>query len=539
MIVKNEEKNLGGILSDIHDVMDEICIVDTGSSDRTIPLAESFGARIEHFPWRDDFSAARNHSLGCAHSDYLIWLDADDRIDENDREALRILKLHLRPEKDKAYMLKILGRSDDMPDTVSYQTRIIPNRNGVCFEGRVHEQILPSLKRSAIEVEPVDIAIRHTGYHDRDVRMAKSRRNLEILTEELKAGKDTASQHFFMAMACIGMEDCEQCLEHLFIARQKRSNEDWLHFSYTVSTDCLLRLERIEDALTEITRGTIIFKDSPLLHYYLGLVCMKAERFTEAAAAFEKAASLPQRIDSYPLPPDLNTAIILQLGKALEKAGSPGRAIETYRRALKSGSQNKILNQALGTTLLQTGKIDDALLHLGKARELSSTVDSALWESLARVHLFQKNHDRAHALYLEILRDNPDHQHALAGILDTSIGLDDIDTFLSALEKLLLISGIPIPEAEIESLVQCAELCMKIASRIKEDGDRGLARHLAEIALRLDASCVNAYLLLADLSAEEEDTLRMIEGLEAALKSGADGEEIMKRLDAAKLSSSR
>src|SRR5690554_5522614 len=111
MIVKNEEQRLGGILSDIHEVVDEICVVDTGSSDGTVALAESFGARIERFPWRNDFSAARNHSLGCAKSDYLLWLDADDRIDKGGVEALLKLKARLRPEKDRAYTLRILGRS--------------------------------------------------------------------------------------------------------------------------------------------------------------------------------------------------------------------------------------------------------------------------------------------------------------------------------------------------------------------------------------------------------------------------------------------
>ena len=111
MIVKNEEERLGDILSDIRNVVDEICIVDTGSSDGTIALAESFGARIERFPWCNDFSAARNHSLACAKSDYLLWLDADDRIDEGSVKALLKLKTRLRPEKDRAYTLKILGRS--------------------------------------------------------------------------------------------------------------------------------------------------------------------------------------------------------------------------------------------------------------------------------------------------------------------------------------------------------------------------------------------------------------------------------------------
>lgn len=534
MIVKNEEKNLGGILSDIRDAVDEICIVDTGSSDGTVPLAESFGARIEYLPWSNDFSAARNHSLACAESDYLIWLDADDRIDENDREALRTLKSRLRPSKDRAYTLKILGRSNDMPDTVSCQTRIIPNRIDIRFEGRVHEQILPSLEKHAISVEPVNITIRHTGYHNHDARIAKAHRNLTILTEELHAGKDTANQHFFMAMACIDMKDYQQCLEYLSRARHKRTDEDWLHFSYTISTDCLLRLERIEDARTEITKGTDIFRNSPLLHYYLGRVCMKAGRFTEAVAALEKAAALPQKIDSYPTPPDLRTTILLQLGRALERAERLGDAIETYTRALKSGTQQKSLHHAKGIALLQDGKIDDALLHLGKARDLSARVDIALWQSLAQIYLFRKAHDQAHALYLDILRDAPEHLGALAGALGTSIELDDIDAFLNALEKLLLILDIPVPEAEIESLAECAVLCIEAANRLKKNGERALAHRLAETALLLDMSSSGAHLLLADLSSEEGDTSRMLESLEAALKSGAESEEIIKRIDAAK-----
>lgn len=534
MIVKNEEQNLGGILSDIRDVVDEICIVDTGSSDGTIAVAESFGARIEHFPWSNDFSAARNHSLACAESDYLIWLDADDRIEENGRKALLTLKLRLQPGKDRAYMLKILSKSNDMPDTLSYQTRIIPNRKGVCFEGKVHEQVLPSLKRSAVMVEPIDITIRHTGYHDPDARAAKARRNLDILKQELGEGKDTANRYFFMAMACIGIGDYGQCLEYLFRARQKRTDEDWLHFSYTISTDCLLRLERTDDARQEIARGTALFKESPLLHYYLGLVCMKAGQFTEAAAAFRKAAALPQRIDSYPTPPDLSMSALLQQGKALEKAGKMSDAIRIYTRGLTSGTCQKALHQALGMALLQTGKIDEALLHLGKAKDLSDSVDIALWLSLARIHCHRKRHGQARSLYLDILRDTPAHLHALAGIVDTSVELDDIETFLSALEQLLLALDIPVPEAVIDSLAECSDLCMKVAHRLKERDEPVIARRIAETALRLEASNIGAHLFLADLFAEQGDAARMLASLETALKSGADSQEVLRRIDLAR-----
>lgn len=536
MIVKNEEKNLGGILSDIHDVVDEICIVDTGSSDGTVALAESFGARIGHFPWNGDFSAARNHSIACAQSDYLLWLDADDRIDEGGVKSLLKLKSRLRPEKDRAYMLNILSRSKDMPDTLSYQTRIVPNRKGVLFEGRVHEQILPSLQRTGVTVEPVDITIIHTGYHDPDARRAKARRNLDILTDELKAGKDTANQHFFMAMACIGMEDCGQCLEHLHKARQKRTDEDWLHFSYTISTDCLLRLGRIDEARREISGGIAHFRNSPLLQYYLGLVCMRAGKFTEAAATFRKAAALPQRIDSYPSPPDMNTSILLQYGTALEKAGKTDEAIGVYTRALtlKSGDRKKPIYHALGMALLQAGRIDEALLHLSRAKDLSESTDNALWLSLAHIHRHLKHYEQARSLYLDVLRETPEHLIALSGIVDTSVELDDVEAFLNALERLLLILDIPVPEVAIDSLVECSALCMNVANRLKSRNEQAAAQQLAETSLHLDAANSGAHLFLADLFAEQGNTVRMLASLEMALKCGAGNQEVLTRIDLAR-----
>jgi len=531
MIVKNEEENLGRILSDIHGVVDEICIVDTGSQDGTISLAKSYGARIEHFPWCDDFSAARNHSIACAESDYLIWLDADDRIHENDRQILADLKSRLQPHKDRAYMLKILSCSEDMPETISYQTRIIPNREGVCFEGRVHEQVIPSLKRSGITVEPVDITVRHVGYHDAAARLGKARRNLDILMKELQAGKDSATRCFFIAMACIGVQDYEQCLTYLSRARQKRTDEDWQHYSYTVSTECLLQLGRIREAYSEITAGITSFPESQLLHYYLGTVCMHEEHYAEAAAAFKRASVLKPLIDTYPIPPDLGITALLQQGKAFEKLGRYDHAIRVYEEAMVSGRDRKSLHGALGLALLRVGKIDDSLNHLGMAKILSDAIDVPLWVSIARIHQHRGNHGDAHTLYLDVLHESPSSLNALAGILDTSIALDDIDTFLSALEHLLILVEIPIPEAPIDSLAEYAELCKKTASRLRERGESTIALHLAETSLRLDPSCAGAHLLMADLYSDQGDASKVISSLEMAAKSGADGLEVSARIE--------
>src|SRR5512143_1026788 len=89
MIVKNEEKNLGHCLASVRDLVDEMVVVDTGSTDGTVALAESFGARIGHFPWTGDFGAARNESLRLCTGDWVLILDADEAVDALDHAKIR------------------------------------------------------------------------------------------------------------------------------------------------------------------------------------------------------------------------------------------------------------------------------------------------------------------------------------------------------------------------------------------------------------------------------------------------------------------
>jgi GT2 family glycosyltransferase len=88
MIVKDEENNLPHCLESVRGVFDEIVVVDTGSTDRTIEIARSFGAEVFEFAWIDDFAAARNEALAHATGDYAFWLDADDVVDPPEREKL-------------------------------------------------------------------------------------------------------------------------------------------------------------------------------------------------------------------------------------------------------------------------------------------------------------------------------------------------------------------------------------------------------------------------------------------------------------------
>ena len=82
MIVKNAEELLPQCLESVKDVVDEIIVVDTGSTDKSIEIAESYGAKMYHHPWENDFSKHRNQSIGYATGDWILWIDADEAVKE-------------------------------------------------------------------------------------------------------------------------------------------------------------------------------------------------------------------------------------------------------------------------------------------------------------------------------------------------------------------------------------------------------------------------------------------------------------------------
>jgi tetratricopeptide (TPR) repeat protein len=533
MIVKDEEARLGNILTDIKDVVDEIVVVDTGSSDATVSIAQKHGAKVGYFTWCNDFSAARNASISLATSDYLLWFDADDRLDPGEGQKLSALKKYLRPAKDRAYMLKINSATRQTGDRLCFQVRIFPNLPGLHFENRVHEQIAPSIECAGIVIESVDILIRHTGYHDINETLSKLRRNLSILIEELSAGTGTPSHRFFIAATYFGLGEYEQCIEHIKAARALGDSRSWLKDSYSLASDSYLKLDRIEDALVELEHGVAAFPDRGLMHYLLGVTCLTANKIEAAIDALARAMHLGIKVETFSIPSHIYELLPYFYGMALEKVGRLQEAAEAYKASLAVNPEGLPAIMALGMVLLQAGKIDEAVVRLTAAKDMSATVNIPLWLSLAKIHSYRKNPEKAHALYRDILHETPSNQQCLAGILHTSIELDNIEAFLSALEQLLLTLDIPIPEAAIESLGQCADLCMKIAFRLKETRELDLARQLAEIAVRLDVSCPSAHLFLADLFAEKGDTPRMIAHLETALKNGADSDEVLRRIELA------
>ena len=191
MIVKNEQDVLERCLLSAKDVFDQIIIVDTGSSDNTIKIAEKYADIVSHFDWQDDFSAARNYSFSLASTDYIMWLDADDVLSPENRLALIQLKSSLNGSAD-AYFLRYDAAFDEYGNVslFYYRERIFKRLSGFVWEGEIHEAV--SVYGNLVYS---DIAITHL----RQTKQERNFRNLLFFLKGFLNGKtpDARGQFYF------------------------------------------------------------------------------------------------------------------------------------------------------------------------------------------------------------------------------------------------------------------------------------------------------------------------------------------------------
>lgn len=180
MIVKNEEDVLDRCLSGIRDLVDEIVIVDTGSTDRTKEIALNYTDRVDSFVWIDDFAAARNYAFSRANMEYCMWLDADDVMEEKDREAFLALKQQLESDVDMVMMRYHTAFDEEgRPSFWYYRERIVRNSRDFYWQGAVHEVITPMGN-----IVYSDAAVTHRKLHAADPD-----RNLNIYRRMISDGK--------------------------------------------------------------------------------------------------------------------------------------------------------------------------------------------------------------------------------------------------------------------------------------------------------------------------------------------------------------
>jgi len=204
LIVRNEEHCLEACISSLVGRVDEVVVVDTGSTDRSKEIARDFGARVQDAPWDGNFSAARNRGLDAAQGRWILYIDADECLTEFDRDDVESVF-----EDPQCAACRVLFRPAT-GYTRYRETRLFLKRRDLRFQGVIHESILPDLeelcRRQHMYVADSRIAIDHYGY-DGDIRW-KHQRNLPLLRERLS--KDPhhvfSRDHLGQVLAALGDE---------------------------------------------------------------------------------------------------------------------------------------------------------------------------------------------------------------------------------------------------------------------------------------------------------------------------------------------
>ncbi len=263
MIVKNEEKNLGDCLESVKGIVDEIVMVDTGSTDNTKEIAKQYGAKVFDFAWINDFSAARNYSLSKCSGNLILYLDADEKLSEKSISSLKKLQ---NGNSKEAYNCKIINIDEvgNRPSVMTY-VRLFPKVNGIEFTGKVHEQIEKSLLDSNVKIVDSDIEIIHTGYSKgKDELKAKAYRNLDILKDEY-AKTNSSYYAFHIGQSYNILEDTKEA-EAFFKTGIKDSSLKPEYKSTSLRVLSVYEIEKnnLELALKYVNDSIKYDKDQPL-----------------------------------------------------------------------------------------------------------------------------------------------------------------------------------------------------------------------------------------------------------------------------------
>jgi glycosyltransferase involved in cell wall biosynthesis len=297
MIVKNEEKFLPDCLQSVQGVVDEIILVDTGSTDATIEIATKFGAKIIHHKWKNDFAEARNVSLKAATGEWILMLDADESLDLDDRK-------HIRPyiEQTKSPMLALElinyhGEEKDEHKTFTMaQSRLFRNHLDLYFENSIHETINLNNRDFDVDAIPhIPVRIHHMGYLAPITKIKKkNERNMRLLHEEIKKKDHSpwmeyhlAGEYYRQQKFDIAFQYCNECIMGFLISKLMPPS-----LVYNLKYSCLVSTRSFKETLKSIDKAIQLFPDYVDLHFYKGISLYYEEMYNEAILTFDHCLSL-------------------------------------------------------------------------------------------------------------------------------------------------------------------------------------------------------------------------------------------------------
>jgi len=361
MIVKDAARFLPQCLASVQSIAEEIVIADTGSTDTTVSIAESFGAKILRIPWKNDFAEARNSCLAQVRSEWVLSLDADEMLDESAASSLQLL---ISGNAPFAYQVAIRNFVSSLQDRIwdrpaipnicslpagkpypafidHENVRLFRNHPGIRFVGRVHESVGPSLIQHKLAIGKADFLIYHFGLAlAPDERAAKNLFYRELGRQKLLEMPANAQAH--LELGIVEMDN----------------------------------FANLEEALQLFSVACRLNPRLAAAWFFQGLVLHRLDRFTEALRCLRKSENLGHR-----------TALVAEtMGDALYNSASFSQAVLNYQTALQRDPVSPWLASKLGLALVRAGESAAGLRNLNSAIQKAPEVGE-LHDRLVLAHI--------------------------------------------------------------------------------------------------------------------------------------------------------
>ena len=409
MIVKNEERALARCLESVRDWVGEMVVVDTGSTDNTVNIAVSYGARVSHFAWCDDFSAARNAALDQATCEWILVLDGDEFLHVEDPEKLAQA---LQQSRFDGFSVPIRSVNDDGTYSKAMVFRLFRrSQPGIRYRGEVHEQLQAVASGELHTSSLACVSIDHDGYTAAVVASAdKARRNVRLSHKLTQSRPQDPFSWFVHAMALTqsdpdGMLDAAEKAVALFEADSSRiRGEHYVVNLYLALINAHQSRGSIARALALSDRALEIFPDSPDLNYRRGVV--RIEKGDFAAAVDDLVCALGPRASAFGLlvdPAATGHGARTALAHAMRQLGRVDDAVAQLHLAIdQAPTEYANAHAEMGTLLMERGALDQAVHFFeeaGRRNKSPSGVALQLGWCLYKLNRFDRAEDvlRSHA----------------------------------------------------------------------------------------------------------------------------------------------
>jgi glycosyltransferase involved in cell wall biosynthesis len=288
IIAKNEEASISKCLDSVKDIVDEIVVVDTGSTDKTKEIALQYTSKVFDFPWINDFSAARNFAFDKTSSDFIFWVDCDDTISKKDQEKIKNLDL-----SDKEIVLFRYNYSRDefgVVECVLERERIVKKSLGLRWQKAIHEYLPLNGKLSREEI-----------YIDHHKQHGSSERNLEILEKIVKKDSD-ARNFFYLGKELADFGRTKEAIKNLEIFISKGGFWEDVFITYEIIARCNLQLKNEDEFFKNIQKSIQIEPRRAEPYYELGEYYCNKNDWGRAIHYFETCLNVkrsPELLSTY------------------------------------------------------------------------------------------------------------------------------------------------------------------------------------------------------------------------------------------------